>query len=244
MVHPTILEICVESVADAVAAERGGADRIELCVDLACGGVTPDAPLMRAARKQVGIPIHVLVRPRAGNFCYSDREIENMRQEIDIAGEIGLNGIVLGVLDSERKVDRERTHALVHRAHPMPVTFHRAFDQCPDLTAALGAVIETGSKRILTSGGTSCAADGVVNLKHLVQHAQDRIVIMPGGGIRHGNVERILQTGVREIHTSLKAPNNQIDATQFESTVRQFKQLLETLSQPSVPPVDRIGPPV
>jgi len=234
MANPIILEVCAESVADAVAAERAGADRIELCVDLACGGVTPDAALMRVARKQVAIPIHVLVRPRAGNFCYSKHEIEIMHREIDIAAEIGLNGIVLGVLDSEKKVDRERTRALVQHAHPLPVTFHRAFDQCPDLTAALEAVIETGAKRILTSGGTPSAADGTVNLEHLVQAAQDRIIIMPGGGIRHGNVERILKTGVREIHTSLKAPSNpENDAAQFESTVREFKQILGAPSRAS-----------
>ncbi|HWZ84539.1 MAG TPA: copper homeostasis protein CutC [Terriglobales bacterium] len=245
MVDPVILEICVESVAYAVAAERAGADRVELCVDLACGGVTPGGALMRAAREQVGIPIHALVRPRAGNFCYSDHEIETMHRDIDMAGEIGLNGIVLGVLDSEKKIDRERTRALVQYAHPIPVTFHRAFDQCPNLTAALEAVIETGAKRILTSGGKSCAPDGVVNLEHLVQAAQDRIIIMPGGGIRQRNVERILQTGVREIHTSLKVPNNpESDATRFESTVREFKQMLETLSRVSVPPIDRVKPPV
>jgi copper homeostasis protein len=235
MVHPIILEICVESVADAVAAERGGADRIELCVDLACGGVTPGAALMRAARNELRIPIHVLVRPRAGNFCYSEHEIETMHRDIDITGDIGVNGIVLGVLDSERKIDHERTRDLVNRAHPLPVTFHRAFDECPDLTAALETVVDSGAVRVLTSGGKPQAIDGIATLEQLVTTARDRVVVMPGGGIRQGNVARILQRSrATEVHTSLSASITKSDqggAAEFERKVRDFKRALETIAR-------------
>jgi len=155
-----------------------------------------------------------------------------------VAKDIGLDGIVLGLLDPFGQIDRERTLVLVQSAHPLPVTFHRAFDQCPDLTIALEAVIETGAKRILTSGGKSSVMDALVSVEHLLRAAKDRIVIMPGGRIRSVNVERILRgTGAREIHTSLDGSGSKSGNTDggelkldlgtpahlFEERVRQFK---------------------
>ncbi len=242
MSNQVLIEICVESLALAVAAEAGGADRVELCQDLSCGGVTPSAELMRAVRGKMRIPVHALIRPRAGDFCYSGCEFETMQREIAMAKHIGLDGIVLGVLDPSARVDRERTSMLVESALPLPVTFHRAFDECPDLAVALEAVIESGATRILTSGGNPSAVEGVPRVSQLVKAAQGRIVIMPGGGIRAANVELILRnTGAREIHTSLggwrqssddKAADRKISpdlpATLFEATVRTFKARAES----------------
>jgi copper homeostasis protein len=198
------LEICVESVDYAMAAERGGADRIELCSDLAADGITPSAGLMKAARKYVHLPIHVIIRPRAGNFCYSNREFEIMQDDIRAAKQFGMDGIVVGILDANNQVDAERTKKLVSLAHPLPVTFHRAFDVSRNLRESLEAVIDTGARRILTSGGKRPAADNLPGLARLIQAAGQRIAVMPGGGINATNVARILRkTAAREIHTSL-----------------------------------------
>ncbi len=242
MPSPFILEICVESVNRAAAAERGGADRIELCRDLYSGGVTPTAAAMQAARRQVNIPIHVLIRPRPGSFCYSQRELETITRDIGVAKQLGMDGIVLGLLDENGNVDGQGTGKLVRFARPLPVTFHRAFDLCPDLTASLHVVMETGAARILTAGGNAGVTNGLANLAGLIAAARDRIVIMPGGGIRASNVQRILcHTGAREIHTSLSTPrkptshNSELgegtrrdhDAAEFEARVRKFRGLID-----------------
>lgn len=201
-----VLEICVESVEHAVAAERGGAHRVELCSDLPSGGITPSAGLMQTARRYVRVPIHVLIRPRAGDFCYSDRELEIMRNDILAAKQFGMDGVVLGILHESTRVDVARTKALVEFAHPLPVTFHRAFDASENLEASLEEVIQTGASRILTSGGQPRATDGLSTLTRLVQAARGRILLMPCGNINSENVVRIVQvTSAREIHTSVGA---------------------------------------
>ena len=229
-----VLEICVESVERAVAAERGGADRIELCSDLISGGVTPSEHLMSAARRGVHIPIHVLIRPRAGDFVYSRAEFETMKREIQAAKDLGMDGIVVGLLDEYMQVDRERTSSLINLASPLPVTFHRAFDSCRDLTASLQAVIETGATRILTSEGKEQAANAPASLAELVARAGSRIAIMPGGGVRANNVERILrETGAQEIHTSLGVPataGNIGSHDEFEVKVREVRRLIDNLT--------------
>jgi copper homeostasis protein len=229
-----ILEICVESVERAVAAERGGADRIELCSDLISGGVTPSEQLMGAARSGVPIPIHVLIRPRAGDFVYSQAEFETMKREIQAAKDLGMDGIVLGLLDENMQIDRERTSSLINLASPLPVTFHRAFDSCRNLTASLQAVIETGATRILTSGGKEQAANELASLAELVTKAGSRIAIMPGGGVRANNVEHILrETGAQEIHTSLGVPataGNEGSDDEFEARVREVRRLIDNLT--------------
>jgi len=200
------LEICVESVEHAVAAERGGAHRIELCSDLPSGGITPSAGLMQTVRRHVSVPIHVLIRPRAGDFCYSDHELEIMRDDIHASKRFGMDGVVLGILHENTRVDIERTKALVELAHPLPVTFHRAFDASGNLEAALEEVIQTGASRILTSGGEPRAADALSTLARLVQAAKWRILLMPCGGIDSENVLRIVRTTLaQEFHTSVGA---------------------------------------
>jgi copper homeostasis protein len=198
-----VLEICVESVDHGVAAERGGAHRIELCSDLPSGGITPSAGLMRAARSYVQIPIHVLIRPRPGDFCYSDREFEIMHHDILAAKHFGMGGIVLGLLHKDGRVDLERTKAFVELARPLPVTFHRAFDASENFDVSLEDVIKTGASRILTSGGQSRATDALSTLSELVRKAAGRIAVMPGGGINPSNVVGIVQTTrASEIHSS------------------------------------------
>jgi copper homeostasis protein len=203
MSNRLILEICVESVEHAVAAERGGAHRIELCSDLSSGGITPSAGLMQTARRHLGIPIHVLIRPRPGDFCYSDHEFEIMRNDVLAARQFGMDGVVLGILHDSTRVDIERTKALVGLARPLPVTFHRAFDASENLETSLEAVLETGASRILTSGGQPRATDALSTLARLVQSAKGRILLMPCGGINSENVVQIVRaTRAQEVHTS------------------------------------------
>lgn len=236
-----LVEICVETLDRAIAAERGGADRLELCGDLSSGGVTPDATLLYEVRRKVRIPIHVLIRPNSSNDFCSDADFKAMERDVRIAQETGMNGIVLGIVDRNTlQVDRKRTSALTTLARPLPVTFHRAFDQCPDPRAALEAVIETGAHRVLTSGGKSRVTEAVAAVADLVTSAQNRIVIMPGGGVRAGNVQRVLErTGAKEIHTSLLSPTDRKDAelqagrktstlavAQFEARVRKFVEVI------------------
>jgi copper homeostasis protein len=201
-----VLEICVESVEHGIAAARGGAHRIELCSDLSSGGITPSAGLMQTARRHLQAPIHVLVRPRAGDFCYSDHELEVMRDDIRAAKRFGMDGVVLGLLHDDTRIDIENTKALVELAHPLPVTFHRAFDASGDPQTSLEEVIQTGASRILTSGGELCATDGLPILTGLVKAAKDRILVMPCGGINYENLVRIVQeTLAQEFHTSVGA---------------------------------------
>lgn len=209
MPNRLVLEICVESVDHAVAAERGGAQRIELCTDLSSGGTTPSVTLMQTARRQVRIPIHVLIRPRPGNFCYSDEELEIMRNDIRRAKHLGMDGVVLGILRENRRVDIERTKALIELAHPLSVTFHRAFDASDALETSLEEVVQTGASRILTSAGRPRATDGLETLTRLVEVARERILIMPCGGINADNVVHIVKTtSAQEVHSSAGTSNS------------------------------------
>ncbi len=199
-----LLEISVESVEAATAAERGGADRIELCGDLSLGGITPGAELLHAVRSQVSIPIFSMVRPGAGDFDYSTAEFVEMKRSTVIAKEAGMNGVVLGVLTKDHRVDVERTRELVEFASPLPVTYHRAFDEADDLHQALEDVIESGAKRILTSGGAKSALEGAAVLADLIEAAGERIVVVPGAGISAANIREIAQrTKAREFHSGL-----------------------------------------
>ena len=175
MPSPVLLEVCVETVASAIAAQRGGARRIELCSNLAVEGVTPNPTLIEQVRRQVAIPLHVLIRPRAGDFHYTATEFEAIKSEIHQAKNLGANGLVFGVLDSSSRIDVARTCELVKLARPLSVTFHRAFDACPDLPAALNDVVRTGADRVLTSGGARTANQGVAMLARLVKSAAGRI---------------------------------------------------------------------
>jgi len=203
---PFSLEICCDSIDSAVAADRGGAQRIELCSSLLEGGLTSSAGLIRTVRVNVSIALFVMIRPRGGDFCYSDSEFAAMKEDISIAKSSGADGVVLGLLNIDGNVDVARTVALVELAAPLPVTFHRAFDLAADFDRALEDVVKTGAQRILTSGGMPVAPQGVKQIRKLVEAAGGRIKIMAGSGIHSKNAaEVIAQTGVHEIHASAKA---------------------------------------
>jgi copper homeostasis protein len=205
MPHPILFEACVDSVESAMAAQEGGADRVELCADLLEGGVTPSAGLIYLTRQHLRIPVHVILRPRGGDFCYSDSEFELMQLDIETAKQIGVDGVVIGILNVDGRVDRERTATLVARARPMSVTFHRAFDMANDPFEALETLIDLGVKRILTSGQAASALEGAGMIRDLVQRAGERIIIMAGAGVNEDNVvEIITQTRVKEVHGSLR----------------------------------------
>jgi copper homeostasis protein len=220
-----ILEISVESVEAALAAERGGVDRLELCANLREGGTTPPADLLRSVRERVRLPIFAMIRPRGGNFLYSDGEFAAMREAMHAARESGADGFVLGLLDAEGRVDVEHTRDLIAQASPLPVTFHRAFDACVDLRSALDDVIKTGATRVLTSGGKPTAPEAFSMLGELVRSAGERIVVMPGSGLQAGNIgEAVEATGAREYHAGLSSVASQAggDLDGFEREVRKM----------------------
>ncbi|MGB7070400.1 MAG: copper homeostasis protein CutC [Pyrinomonadaceae bacterium] len=198
-----LIEVCVDSVESAVAAEVGGADRVELCDNLMEGGTTPSAGAMAAARQRLGIKLHVIIRPRGGDFCYSDVEFEVMKRDVEFAKQLGVDGVVIGILLTDGDVDAARTRELIDLARPMSVTFHRAFDMTRDAAQAMEALIELGIDRILTSGQESSAIEGLELVGELVKRSCDRIVIMACGGVNVRNINRIIAScGVRELHVT------------------------------------------
>ena len=196
------LEVCLDSLDSAVAAARGGADRIELCSAMEVGGVTPSIGLVRAVQRAVRTPLHVLVRPRPGDFVYSDEELRLMLDDVSAAREAGADGIVTGALTSKGGVHLRATARLVRAAGPLGVTFHRAFDAARDRHGALEALIDLGVRRVLTSGGASNAFRGRLEIARLVAAAKGRIAMMAGGGVELRTVARLVaETGVAEVHT-------------------------------------------
>jgi copper homeostasis protein len=199
------LEICIDSVQSALNAQEAGASRVELCDNLPEGGTTPGYGTIVWARNNLRIGLHVIIRPRGGDFLYSDLEYDIMRREIDVCGEAGADGIVLGILRSDGTVDVERTAKLIELARPMSATFHRAFDMCRDPVRSIEDVIASGADRLLTSGLRNSAEEGSALLRDLVIQARQRIIIMPGSGITEVNIEAIAKfTGAREFHLSAR----------------------------------------
>ena len=185
-----LLEISAESLGAAVAAERAGAARVELCSNLQAGGVTPAPGLLRQVRAALKIPVFSIIRPRAGNFVYDESELTAMTAQIAKAREIGADGVVLGVLRPDDSVDVPRTKELVDSAKPLPVTFHRAFDHTKDFLNALEDVITTGARRLLTSGGADSVSEGLAMLLQLLEAAAERIIVMPGRGLNEETSQR------------------------------------------------------
>ncbi|WP_282296257.1 copper homeostasis protein CutC [Stenotrophomonas sp. PS02289] len=200
-----VLEIASNSVASALAAQRGGADRIELFDNLAEGGTTPSFGSIALAREELRIPLFVLIRPRPGDFHYDALERELMLRDIQQCRALGCDGVVIGALDADGNVDVPLCRELVRVAGSMQVTFHRAFDAARDLSAALEDVIDLGCQRVLSSGGQASAEAGADTLAALVNQASGRISVMAGAGIKPGNIASVAQaTGCRELHASAK----------------------------------------
>ncbi|HTP70268.1 MAG TPA: copper homeostasis protein CutC [Dongiaceae bacterium] len=233
MLAERLLEITVESLDTALAAERGGADRLELCAELVSGGVTPPVATIRKIHEEVEIPVFAIIRPRAGNFVYTDAEFAVMLRSIATVRDLALDGVALGILQEDGTVDIERTRELVEAARPLDVTFHRAFDHTPDLLRALEHVLETGATRILTSGGAAGAPEGAGVLRKLVGAAAQRITIVPGAGLHSGNIAKIAaETQAREFHSGLGTvlPYGSNNLARFESEIHTMKRCLQAHS--------------
>ncbi|XP_041921188.1 copper homeostasis protein cutC homolog isoform X1 [Alosa sapidissima] len=201
-----LMEVCVDSVESAINAERGGAGRLELCSSLLEGGITPSVGLLQVVKQYVRIPVYAMIRPRGGDFLYSDREVEVMRKDIEMMKSHGADGLVLGALTEDGKVDAELCMELLAASRPLPVTFHRAFDMVHNPVVALETLISLGFERVLTSGLDSSVLEGLPLIKRLVEQAKGRIVIMPGGGITERNLQRILEgSGAQEFHCSARS---------------------------------------
>ena len=199
------LEIAANSLGSALAAQNGGADRLELCENLGEGGCTPSYGTLALARERLQIGLHVLIRPRAGDFLYSPLEVELMRRDIELCVKLGCDGVVIGALDAEGAVDMSTCQALIEVAGTLDVTFHRALDAAREPTAALEAAIRLGCRRVLTSGGGASAMDGAASIAGLVQQAAGRIEVMAGAGVNAGNIADLARiTGVRDLHASAK----------------------------------------
>lgn len=204
--HKSIkIEVCAFSLESCLAAEKGGANRIELCGSMYEGGTTPSAGLIQIAKQRVSIQIHAMIRPRGGDFCYSEDEISIMQADIRMAKAMGCEGIVLGILQPNGQVNISQTKALVALAKPMQVTFHRAIDMTPDYSKALEDIIETGCNRILTSGQKNTATEGIEVIENLVKQANGRIEIMAGSGVNSDNAQTLIHTGVNALHLTGKS---------------------------------------
>jgi copper homeostasis protein len=200
-------EVCVDSAEAALAAQQGGADRVELCSDLLEGGLTPTHGTLKVARERLRIKIMSMVRPRGGDFCYSDVEFAVMREDLLAAKALGADGLVFGLLDPDGTIDRDRTRELVELARPLLVTFHRAFDMTRDPFEALDTLVALGIDRVLTSGQEPSVVEGLGLIGELVRRAAGRIVVMPGGGITARNVARVIaEAGVKDVHFASLAP--------------------------------------
>jgi len=218
------LEIAVFNYESAVIAEQCGADRIELCENYSAGGITPQPELIRKVKSKLKIPARIMIRPRAGNFIYNDSEFEEMKNSINHCSVLGMDGVVFGVLEENNLIDKRRCTELVQLAKPMHATFHRAFDEVKNPVEALEEIIECGFDRILTSGQKQTAVEGAKIISELIIQAKERIIIMPGGGVRAENILEIKnRTGAKEFHSA--AVNLQTMLPE-ENEIRQMKNLL------------------
>jgi copper homeostasis protein len=238
------LEICAFNLASALIAQRAGADRVELCAGPEEGGTTPSPGVIVMAREHLKIPLYPIIRPRGGDFLYSEEEFKVMLRDIEFCKKAGCNGVVIGVLRSDGSVDTARCGRLVETAYPMGVTFHRAFDWASNPFQAMETIIGLGCERILTSGQRPTAEEGAALIDQLIREADERIVIMPGSGVRASNIVAIAEkTGACEFHTSarvLKASamthvnagmkENQSVVLASEGEIRKIREQLTAIS--------------
>lgn len=224
-----IVEVCANSLESALNAQKAGADRIELCAELAVGGVTPSFGLLQLVKEYISIPVNVLIRPRSGDFTYSDLEFEIMKRDVALCRELGFNGIVSGVLSKDLTLDYERTKELIAASRPLEFTFHRAFDWVTDPVATLRQLQELQVDTILSSGQQISSVEGMDLLNRLSKECKD-CVIMPGGGIRDTNVVEFKKKGFMAVHLS---------GIKFHRTLGQKPQI--AMSSPGFLKDDEIG---
>ena len=221
------IEICCGSIQSAANAKAGGAVRVELCQGLVEGGTTPSPATIQYAVRELGLKVFVLVRPRGGDFCYNELEVKTMEEDVAFCKEAGASGIVVGFLHPDGSIDTELTRRFVELSAPLPVTFHRAFDECADPLNALEQIIECGCARILTSGCKPTAIEGAEMLQQLVKQADGRITILAGSGVTPENVVTLREkTGVKEIHGSCK--KTRPDGA-WETDAEEVRKLIEAL---------------
>ncbi|MBF4983246.1 copper homeostasis protein CutC [Nonlabens mediterrranea] len=219
-----LLEICASNYQSAVNAQKAGAHRIELCSELAVGGITPSYGLIKKVMEELTIPVMVLIRPRSGNFVYSDADFDIMKRDIELCKELGCAGIVSGVLTADFKIDIRHTSELIELARPLPFTFHRAFDHVEHPEQAVVDLVNLGAKRILTSGQHSKAIDGIENLKRFQKIAGDELIIMPGGGINAGNCSAFAKANFKEVHASATEITEQTNEDKVPMNSPKFLQ--------------------
>jgi copper homeostasis protein len=220
------VEVCANSIESALAGQSGGAVRIELCDNLAEGGVTPSLETIRQAREALNIQLYVIIRPRGGNFVYDEAEFETMKQNIRLCGEVGCDGVVIGMLTPQGEVDIPRCAELVRlaRTFSMSVTFHRAFDCCRDQFQSLDDIIRLGCDRILTSGGKNSAPEGAPVIRQLIEQAAGRVRIMPGAGITMDTIAELVRiTGLKEFHGTFQSDY----AGKFLTDVNKVKKVIQ-----------------
>jgi copper homeostasis protein len=200
-----ILEIAVFNIQSAIAAANAGADRIELCENPADGGTTPSYGTLKIVREKISIPVFPIIRARGGDFFYTDEEFAVMKKDVSLCKELGFEGIVTGLLKKDANIDIEKTKRLIYLAYPMEITFHRAFDRTKNASQSLEDIIVCGCQRILTSGQVPNAFDGKDLIKQLIEQADNRIIIMPGSGVRSNNIKELAEyTGASELHSSAR----------------------------------------
>lgn len=231
-----ILEICANSYQSAVNAEIAGAHRIELCSEISVGGITPSLGLLKKVLQSLTIPVHVLIRPRSGNFTYSDKEFEIMKENIRLCKDLGCAGIVSGVLHEDNTIDIKRTKELIELSKPMSFTFHRAFDIVSKPKEALLQLIALGVHRLLTSGQEEKAEDGIDLLLELQKLAKNKLTILPGSGINSENCIHFKNNGFTEIHSSAsKIISNRThsyfgNTPQIVSDINSIKNILDNIA--------------
>lgn len=216
------LEIVATSVQSAINAEKGGADRIELCSELGVGGITPSYGLLQQVLERTSIPVFVLVRPRGGNFVYSDDEFETIKKDIQLCKDLGCSGIVSGILKDDNSINLIRTQELIKLSKPLSFTFHRGFDLTPSPFQSLEELIEIGAERILTSGQKKSAEKGLNFLIELKNRADKRIIILPGGGINPENVHLFEKSGFSEIHASVSSVYQENESPKISFVSEKF----------------------
>ena len=234
---PYCLEICVESLLSAQNAALGGATRIELCQHLEVGGLTPSNGLLYEVSRRLSIPVHALIRPRAGNFVYTDKELTVMEQDLAFCKKLGINGVVLGFLTDERRIDQVLLKEMVQLSLPMEVTFHRAFDLTLDPFESFEVLKTCGVVRLLTSGQANRAIDGKELIKELVVRSEGKIEVMPGAGVHLNEAKTLLQyTGAKAIHSSARWSEAETEALPYgfgqnpkETSIKNVRTLADIL---------------